>query len=108
MGASIRCRACAPKGVAPDTTHDACAAYLVGLLVAGDAADGLDEGVSGVVHSGLDALVQGESEFRRLLRQAIVQLQKWACSIHVRVRPAAIAAGEVTRLHPGVGDWCKA
>jgi len=34
---------------------------LVGLLITGDAADGHDEGMSGVVHTGLDDAVQGAS-----------------------------------------------
>lgn len=43
--------------------------YLIGLLVASHHAHCLYEGVAGVVHSSLDALVQGVAAGRRLVAE---------------------------------------
>lgn len=42
-----------------NTSSCPASSYLIALLVTGHTAHGLDEGMAGVVHPGLDALVQG-------------------------------------------------
>jgi len=48
---------------------------LVGLLITGDAADGHDEGMSGVVHTGLDDAIEGASGRSDLVAELGVDLR---------------------------------
>lgn len=50
-------------------SSDAKSFYLIGLLVTSHHAHGLDEGVARVVHSSLDALIQGVAIRRHLVAE---------------------------------------
>jgi len=82
---------------------------LVGLLITGDAADGHDEGMSGVVHTGLDDAVEGASGRSDLVAELGVDLRGQALGhpVVVLAEIGVILFGRVLLL-PQVChfDWC--
>jgi len=82
---------------------------LVGLLITGNAADGHDEGMSGVVHTGLDDAVEGASGRSDLVAELGVDLRGHALGhpVVVLAEIGVILFGRVLLL-PQVChfDWC--
>jgi len=82
---------------------------LVGLLITGNAADGHDEGMSGVVHTGLDDAVEGASRGSDLVAELGVDLRGHALGhpVVVLAEIGVILFGRVLLL-PQVChfDWC--
>jgi len=82
---------------------------FVGLLITGDAADGHDEGMSGVVHTGLDDAVEGASGGGDLVAELGVDLRGHALGhpVVVLAEIGVILFGRVLLL-PQVChfDWC--